>query len=380
MKTSLFQYKEGSWLPHPLNNGLHDHDIHLVLCFAGKKRTEEPDLYPALAKKFPASAVVLCSTAGEIFGETVTDDSVSVAALQFDKTRIHAEKITVTDYTNSYEAAKALAAKLPKKDLAYILVFSDGSLVNGSELVRAMNDATGNSILVTGGLAGDGSSFHSTLAGLNEHAIPGRIIAIGFYGSSITVTHGSQGGWDMFGPEREITRSAGNVLYEMDGKSALDLYKKYLGPEAGQLPGSALLFPLSVTMTGTANPVVRTILSIDEKNNSMTFAGDVPEGSKVRFMKANFDKLTSAASAAAHNTEIPEKINPAFSLLISCVGRKLILGQRIEEEVEAVAETFGHQTPLAGFYSYGEISPFNEGGACRLHNQTMTITSFYELS
>ncbi|MEN9571679.1 MAG: hypothetical protein RL172_2910, partial [Bacteroidota bacterium] len=177
-----------------------------------------------------------------------------------------------------------------------------------------------------------------------------------------------------------ITRSADNVLYEIDGQCALDLYKKYLGPDASGLPGSALLFPLSITVPGSNKPVVRTILSIDEKLKTMTFAGDVPEGSAVRFMKANFDKLTSAAAAAASNAMLPQSASPVFSLLISCVGRKLILGPRIDEEVEAVADTFGDDTILAGFYSYGEISPFNEGGNCQLHNQTMTITSFYEVS
>jgi hypothetical protein len=111
----------------------------------------------------------------------------------------------------------------------------------------------------------------------------------------------------------------------------------------------------------------------------MTFAGDVPVGSKVRLMKANFDNLTDAASRAASNTISGHNVKPDFSLLVSCVGRKLVLGPRIEEEVEAVCETIGKNIPVAGFYSYGEISPFNEGGSCQLHNQTMTITSFYEL-
>jgi hypothetical protein len=183
----------------------------------------------------------------------------------------------------------------------------------------------------------------------------------------------------MFGPERIVTKSKDNHLSELDDKPALDLYKKYLGPDAAHLPASALLFPLSVIIPGSTQPVVRTILSIDEAQNSMTFAGDIPKGSKVRFMKANFDKLTAAAANAAHQTMVTDSRQPDLALLVSCVGRKLVLGSRIEEEVEAVNELFGDHTIKAGFYSYGEISPFNEGGACQLHNQTMTITSFYEL-
>jgi hypothetical protein len=182
----------------------------------------------------------------------------------------------------------------------------------------------------------------------------------------------------MFGPERTVTGSAGNVLYEIDYKNALELYIKYLGPEASQLPGSALLFPLSVSIPGSIEPVVRTILSIDHERNCMTFTGDIPHGARVRFMKANFDKLTGAAANAAVYAMGNASSNVDFALLVSCVGRKIILGSRIDEEVEAVKEVLGGKVKMAGFYSYGEISPFNNSETCQLHNQTMTITTFYE--
>lgn len=257
------------------------------------------------------------------------------------------------------------------------MVFSDGSLVNGSELTKGLNQAAGN-ILVTGGLAGDDANFRSTLVGLNRNPAEGNIVAIGFYGHKLLVTHGSQGGWDMFGLERTVTKSQGNVLYEINEQSALDLYKKYLGPDVDNLPASALLFPLALTIQGQSEPIVRTILSIDEEQKTMTFAGDIPENSKVRLMKANFDKLIDASSKAAENS-LKNNRKPDFALLISCVGRKLILGPRTEEEVEAVADALPEGTMIAGFYSYGEISPFNSSATCQLHNQTMTITSFYEL-
>jgi len=187
------------------------------------------------------------------------------------------------------------------------------------------------------------------------------------------------GGWDTFGPERIVTRSEGNKLFEIDHKNALELYKLYLGDEARNLPSSALLFPLSVVIPENSKPVVRTILSISDDENSMTFAGDIPQGSKVRFMKANFDKLTVAAYDAASQTMQNKSEKPDLAILISCVGRKLILGQRIDEEVESVKELYGEGTLLTGFYSYGEISPLKDESVCNFHNQTMTITSFHEL-
>ena len=378
MKTSLYEFIENAWTKHPKSQPLEEHEATLVLCFGSKAMLEVDTIYSTIKSKFPAAQIALCSTSGEIYQERVLNNSLVAVALQFEKTTIEATTVNINDYKNGYSAGIGLFKKLPKENLAYVLVFSDGSQVNGSELVKGLSTQIDKNVLVTGGLAGDGADFKSTLLGLNEQPKEGEIMAIGFYGKNITVTNGSQGGWDIFGLEKRITNSSGNVLFELEGQNALELYKKYLGTESENLPGSALLYPLSVIIPGATKPVVRTILSVNEEEKSMTFAGDVPVGSTVRFMKANFEKITDAASEAAFQTISSRTDKPGFALLISCVGRKLILGSKIDEEVKAVNNTFNNETILAGFYSYGEISPFNEGGNCQLHNQTMTITSFYE--
>jgi hypothetical protein len=376
MNSKLFKYNGNGWICEDQKQ-LDTEEFQLVLCFGGKNRFPDVDAFGQLKSLFINADIALCSTAGEIFQETVLDNSLIAVALKFETTTIKTSSVNINEYEDSYNAAIGLIDKLPKQDLSYIMIFSDGSLVNGSELTKGLSKAAGN-ILVTGGLAGDDANFKSTLVGLNQNPTEGNIIAIGFYGDKLVVTHGSQGGWDMFGLERTVTKSEANVLYEINGESALDLYKKYLGPDVENLPASALLFPLALTIPGLSEPIVRTILSIDEEKKTMTFAGDIPKGSQVRLMKANFDNLIEASSNAAENSLLKNK-EPDFAMLISCVGRKLILGPRTEEEVEAVSEAFSNHTTIAGFYSYGEISPFTNGGTCQLHNQTMTITSFYEL-
>lgn len=378
MNTSLYQFSENNWTKHPMSRLTDEGKAQLVLCFASKSKMQSECIYASIKSKFTAAEIAMCSTAGEIYQDIVLDNSLVALAIQFEKTTIKTHSVNIKDYNSSYAAAIGLAKKIQNENLAYILILSDGSLVNGSELVKGITTQVDKKVLITGGLAGDDANFKSTLIGLNEQPKEGEIIAIAFYGNHLTVTHGSQGGWDIFGLEKTVTNSSSNVLIELEEQNALELYKKYLGEESKNLPASALLFPLSVIIPGTNKPVVRTILSINEEDKSMTFAGDIPVGSKVRFMKANFDKLTMAASEAAKQTTINHDDVPGFSLLISCVGRKLILGSKTHEEVKAVSKTFDHKTMLAGFYSYGEISPFNEGGNCQLHNQTMTITSFYE--
>jgi len=355
----------------------------LVLGFCGKELLLSDNIYGKLRIDYPAADILLCSTSGEIYDAAVYDDSASIVAIEFEKTGIKTVSININDMPDSFEAGKALFGGLEGEGLCYVLVISDGGLVNGSQLVKGIESVNKGNIPVTGGLAGDAAKFNYTLVGINQVPAKGNIVAVGFYGDSLKIGHSSLGGWEIFGPEKKVTRSVSNRLFEIDNKSALELYKQYLGKYADELPGSALLFPLYIRPEGSPDSVVRTILSIDNDEQSMVFAGDIPEGSYVRFMKANFDKLVDAATHAAANSLShfpgPGSEKPKFALLISCVGRKLILGKRIDEEVEAIKEIFGDGTLLSGFYSYGEISPMKPNAKCELHNQTMTITTFNEL-
>jgi hypothetical protein len=352
----------------------------LVLGFGDKALLEDPTVYDTFREHFPSAIIALSSSSGEIYQTEVYDGTISLLTLSFEQTRLKHQGVNIKDYPDSFAAGAAVVSDLLTEDLQHILVLSDGSLVNGSKLVKGLRSIIADRVSITGGLAGDGADFDYTLVGLNEAPMQGRILAIGFYGSSLRIAHGSFGGWEPFGLEKIVTKSTANELFEIDGKSALNKYKEYLGEYASELPGSALLFPLSIRVEGGDKHLVRTILSIDNERSSMTFAGDVPEGSKVRFMRANMDRLIDAASTAANNALVGfDQLEPEVALLISCVGRKLVLGSRIDEEVEAVAEILGKKTLISGYYSYGEISPLRKNGSCELHNQTMTITCMQEV-
>ena len=329
---------------------------------------------------YPDALLFGCSTAGEIQGTQVFDGSLTITAIHFEEgTRIRGGFVNIDSAGDTFKAATELAALLQEDDLVHVLVLSDGLNVNGSELVRGLADRLPKHVSVTGGLAGDGEAFQETLVVWKDIVSPRIIGAVGLFGDRLKVGCGSLGGWDSFGPERVITRSHENILYELDGKSALDLYKAYLGEHAAGLPATGLLFPLSLRSDNHETSVVRTILSVDEEARSLIFAGDVPEGAYARLMKANFDRLIDGAvGAAATCHETLGGQSPDLAILISCVGRKMVLKQRIEEEVEGVADVLGPNARLTGFYSYGEISPFTRDAKCDLHNQTMTITTLAE--
>lgn len=382
MKVATSSYTNQQFCESPKSDLKNKAKARLVLGFGDKQLLAGEDIYLKLRSQYPGAEIVLCSTSGEIFEGKVTEGSLSVTAVAFDKTKIDTASVNIDDYEgDSFNAGLSLVKQFDlSEDLCYIMVLSDGGKVNGSELVNGINEYVQHKVPVTGGLAGDGTAFSTTLVGLNEAPVSGKIIAIAFYSKHLVIGHGSHGGWEMFGPERIVTASTANQLFEINHENALEVYKKYLGAYADELPGSALLFPLSVKLSSGAEPVVRTILSINNEAKSMVFAGDVPVGSQVRLMKANFDKLIHAASNAAQQAIDGKNAgSPKLAILISCVGRKIILSSRTEEEVEAVHEAFGDSTMLTGFYSYGEIAPLSNNTNCELHNQTMTITTFDEL-
>jgi len=356
----------------------------LVFVFGATALLKEAGLMAEIKAQNPGAQIVGCSTAGEISGVEVTDNSLIATSVRFDHTKIRLAHARLSGPDGSgaagEELARALPATLPGGEkIHHVIVLSDGLKTNGSRLVEAMTSRLPAPVVVTGGLAGDGARFAETVVLWDGAARRDTVVAVAFYGERLSVGYSAFGGWDPFGPERRVTKSRGNVLYELDGQSALALYKKYLGEQARDLPGSGLLFPLSLRIDSADSGLVRTILSVNEAEQSITFAGDIPEGAYARLMKANFDRLIDGAGHAAESSKVAgAQASPELAVLISCVGRKLLLNQRIEEEVEAVRESLGKETVISGFYSYGEISPFGAGGRSELHNQTMTVIHLSE--
>ncbi len=379
--TSLSWTSRTGWNPAPTDCP-RPYRVGLVLYFGSAALLEDPAGPAAdLRRHFPGASVVGCSTAGEIFGPVVRDDSLVALAVEFDRGQAKAESAEVPTPGDSYAAGAHLGRTLPSAGLRHVFVLCDGLAVNGTALAQGCNDSLPAGVAVTGGLAGDGAHFRRTVVDLDGVVGPNRVVAVGFYGESLRVAHGSAGGWSAFGPRRLVTRSAGNRLHELDGQSALALYKRYLGDRASGLPATGLLFPLCLLPHRDADSgLVRTILGVDEDAGSLTFAGDIPAGAYVRLMRAGGDALvTGAGQAAEHATGRLAAPAAAFALMVSCVGRKLVMGHRIDEEVEAALAGLG-AVPSVGFYSYGELCPSGLQHSCDLHNQTMTLTVVAEES
>lgn len=356
---------------------------HLVLSF-GPEHGPPPDWFDGLAAHCPAARHVYVSGGGQIANGVVEDAITVVTFIRFAHASVHPVLLEGATVEDSQAIGATLGARLRDiPGLRHVLVFAEGITFNGAAFLAGLNPVLPAGVRVSGGMASNGTVLTRSVIGLDGPPAPGRVVAIGLAGDALVVGTGSVGGWDFFGPERIITRSSGTVLHELDGERALDVYKRYLGHFAEELPGSALLFPLALRATRDGPIAVRTCLSIDEAAGTLRFAGDIPSGATVRLMRTTPDKLVDGATRAAAFAR-PEAAasteHDTLTLCVSCIGRRAVMRSRVDEEIEEVV----HESPtsvVVGFYSNGEIAPPADGrdfGDAVLHNQTMTVTSISE--
>ena len=353
-------------------------DTDFGLIFASPGMARDPKLGAAMKK--PKGVIIGCSTAGEIATDAVEDGTLVCTAVQFEKnTKVRSASGHCTEASQSFAAGQALAKELKGEGLRMIFMLGTGHNINGSELIRGVVSSVGADVKVTGGLAGDNMDFKSTTTMLNGETYTDRAVAIGFYGDHLEISAASQGGWRPFGPPRRVTRAEGNILFELDGQAALGIYETYLGDKAKDLPGAGLLYPFAI-VDGQDESVglIRTILGIDREKGSLILAGDIPSNGLLRLMHAGQDGLVEGAERAAEAVSGAGDQKKALAILVSCVGRKGVMGEDVEEELDAVRDVLPVGTVCTGFYSYGEISPFEKTNQVELHNQTMTITLLSE--
>lgn len=358
-------------------------DATCVLVFGDIAYFKQTDFADRLKAAYPGAAILGCSTAGEISNNGVDDGTCVLTAVKFSETASRLTSSRLSNMNDSQAAGVRIAEALKTDDIRAVLLYGPGTNINGSALVRGLESVLGKNIPVVGGLAGDGGAFSTTYTLGDQGVHTDTVVALGLYGEKLVYGHGSFGGWEPFGPARKVTRCEGNVLYELDSEPALAVYERYLGEYAKDLPASGLLFPLDMlSKDQKENGLIRTILGIDKVAGSLTLAGEIDPDGYLRLMHASTDDLVNGAEAAAEMVQLTGKLDgqpdQTLAILVSCVGRKLVMGDMAEEEVEAVGKSLGQHATLTGFYSYGEIGPYVPENACRLHNQTMTVAAISE--
>lgn len=352
-------------------------DVDLVFVFGETDALADPRSYHELKERYPNAHIVGTSTAGNIQHGRLNESAIVATAVSFEKSHVEVGSISGVKDEELVETTRQLVEGLPQEGLRSVFILADGLYYNGSHIAKGAN-LTKNKVPVSGGLGGDGFRFERVLVMADDVAKDSTLVAIGLYGEDLRIDIGSKAGWTEFGADRIITRSEGNIVYTIDDRPAITLYEAYLGEYIKELPGSALNFPLSVRDHMDKNEVIRVMMGVNE-DGSITYAGDVPEGSLVRLMKTNVNHLIDGADILAQNLASSVE-KDTLVLAVSCSGRRSVLKQLVDEELITMQEQFGSDAEITGFYSYGELAPFRDDIlTCKLHNQTMTVTTISEV-
>jgi len=250
----------------------------------------------------PGTPVITCTTDGKISTLGLSTDSVVVLALASDQIKFTTVAVDFLSQ-DSFKAGIKVGNQFINTNIKYMQIFSDGLLGNGSKIVEGIQKVFGKSISIAEGTTGDGSLFTRTYQYHNYKVLTNSIVGVGFEGKYSFIT-GVSSGWTPIGMAKKVTKSIGNVVYELDGQPALDVYKKFLGKHASLLPAVGVEYPLG--LSGPQGDVeedgyflCRATMGVDHEKGSITFAGDVPQGAMVKITMGNdLDVIKTAKKAA----------------------------------------------------------------------------------
>ncbi len=270
------------------------------------------------------------------------------------------------------------------EELKSFIMFPDVLAGNGADIVRGALQSLGEHFPLVGGASGDDFRFEKTYQYLNDKVYSGTVVGVGLSGEfkfGIGVKHG----WIPIGMPKKVTKAEGSVLHELDGEPAIKVYEEYFGEEEAKelkektLAQLAITYPLGMKVGGSDEMLIRDPITVDE-HGSITCAAEIPEGSEIQLMVGSREEAVKVAEIAAEKAvEQLEGEKPSAVIIFNCIARSKLFGERKGDEIAAIQKAVGANTPLIGFYTYGEQAPL--GGEVRniekcnpaFHNETVVI-------
>jgi len=358
-----------------------------VLLVFGSTRFDHRRLLEGVTSVAGDTPLVGGTTAGEISSAEFSTRSVVVMALSSDTlsfTTGIGKDMSRDEAACGVALVEDIRRQTSLDDALSLLVLPNGMGGDGVKVIEGLHSALGPNIEIVGGYLGDDERFESTFqyhdGKVYKDAIPGLL----FSGQGFRTGVGVRSGFASIGNRFYCTQAKGNVVGQFDEERALDVYKEFLGEELSKkLPGVCLEYPFGlidekVSIRGKEYFQLRCGLSVDHERGTISLAASIPEGSPITLTTASRGDIINGARLAAEQAqESLAGAKPQAVLMFSCVGRKLVLGRRTQEEVSAVRSVLGEDVPLLGFYTYGEIGPIDkmqgELAATRFHNETVVV-------
>lgn len=360
----------------------------LAIVFASSKYDQEKML-SGVRSVSKNALLVGSSTAGEITTDgPANKPSVAVMLMNAPEIKFYAavgENIAADARAAGKKAAEEVK-KLAGAELKAFMMLPDVLVGNGADIVRGVLDSLGEHFPVVGGASGDDFKFVKTYQYLNDKVYSGAVVGLGLVGN-FKIGIGVKHGWLPVGTPMKVTKSQGAVLHELNGAPAINIYRDYFGEEEAKqlqqetLAKLAITYPLGMTVAGSDEMLIRDPITVDEKG-SITCAAEIPEGSEIQLMIGSREEAVKVAKIAAEKAvEQLDGAHPKAVIIFNCIARSKLFGEHSGEEISAIQEAVGRETPLIGFYTYGEQAPL--GGEVRninkcnpaFHNETVVIAA-----
>lgn len=326
---------------------------------------DHQQILDTLAERWPGLPLVGCTTDGELSSQMgFQEDSISL--MLFSSEKIDFQVTVARDLSQGMEASIAQALAEVPQDTHLCFALPESLTVSGASVVRSLQNQLGPGVTLFGGSAADQWSFERTHQFFGQEILEDSAPLLLFCGD-LHVSSGISSGWSPMGEGGTVTRSQGNQVFEINHHSALSFYRTYLGDHITITQE----YPLGVfEEPGSDQYYMRAPMSYDAQDQSITFAGDVPEGSRVFITEAARGGILSACEESITTAHQNFQGDPQAALVISCAARKQVLGTRTRQEHEALKRLIRADLPVLGFYSYGEIAPLPGGARAQFHNET----------
>lgn len=354
-----------------------DSERTLIVVFGECETQQQWKPIEELISNYPLSHIVGCSSNAVFHDGQLLRSALSVGIIQFRDSEIKTATSVIEGFDDCHEAGVRIAAQLNDADLKGVLLFSDGRTTDATAIVKGLQELLPPDVTIAGGLSGgiiaDGRVASWVL--IDGRIAPMSVCAVGLIGSTLEVVPATGGGWAPIGKECHTTRSHHRTLFELDGLPAADVYRECVrnsGVTTDDFP--VVNYPIAVKTEGLETQIVRDIYKIDDENKSLILASDIPENSVVRVMNCTdeeiLDGVDEVVDRLRNKTILPE--SNALSICVSCMGRKVVMGELTSEESRILYGRLGQGISQVGFYAFGEISTMSHG-APHVHNQTITL-------
>lgn len=344
------------------------------LLFAGID-FEHQQLLDAIDDAWPGIELIGCTTDGELSSSLgFRDDSISILLFASDTIDFASglgRGLSVDTEVACQQAVEQARAKTEREPRLCITT-PEGLTVSGQMTVEALRNALGQDVDLFGGLAADHRKYESTRQFCGRQVVSDSVPILLLSGP-LFYSFGVASGWKAIGDPGMITRSQGNVVYEIDGAPAVEFYRRFLGKEFKLSTD----IPLIILNDAEEPEYLRSSSGcVDEETGAITYQSDVPEGIRAQLSITDRAAILEGCEESIRKAlqGFPGNKKPEAAVIVSCSARKLLLGTKISEEFRILRENVGPNLPVCGFYSFGEIGPQKSDSTKPImHDQTFTM-------